>query len=147
MAVSDHRIATGHGVALGSLTNVEDISQFQYQGVGLYPTSPIIDPYPVRTRVLSTKEYGDGAIPHEWFWNLLPQVAVEYIYDTYMSGGTVVTNNATIYTPRFDYDDWVRYNAYIYRFRGDDIGYKGLDEFGTKICENVRLRMTLIAAL
>lgn len=101
----DYRIATGHGVALGSLTNVETL-------LTLAPVSALVDPYPVRVRVLSGREYGHGTINLTWRFRALPVAYFKVIEDTFHTSGTVVSAAVTIYTRRANRATYTRYNAW-----------------------------------
>ncbi len=113
MPTYSYSIAVGHNVALASLTNIENIPQFQYHGAALPPSTQPVDLFPVRERVLSGKEIGGGTINHVWTWQVLPIAALEYIEDTFLSSGTVTWANVTIYTRKHNQQTYGRFNAYI----------------------------------
>lgn len=144
----DYRLAAGHSVALASLNNIEThVGQQNRKAAGgrLYPvgiTSPVLDPFPVRTGLLSGRERGDGFITHEW--NLkLTTLGARYLLFTYLTNMTVVSSAVTIYTRRHVNGDYGRYNAYLIlpSRQAGDITYLGQGWF------NMRVRYNKLEAL
>ena len=148
MAFQDYRWAAGSGVALASLDNFEnDVrpNNRRVSGGKLYPVavkSPPVDPFPVRTKPLSSKERGAGTVNQEWNV-VLAKFGVKHILDTYLSSGTVVNAAMTIYTRRHELDSFVRYNANLIlpSVENGDLVYLGDNAF------RVRLRFTNLVAL
>ena len=144
----DYRIAAGHGVALGSLNNIESHigQQNRKTPTGkLFPvgiSSPILDMFPVRAGLLSGRERGDGNINHEWNLQLVTYGA-RYLLFTYLTNRTVVSSAVTIYTRRHVAGDYARFNAYMTlpSPQGSDITRIGKDTFA------IRLRFTDLEAL
>jgi hypothetical protein len=127
MARYDYRIASGHNVALGSLTNVENIGQLWLAGVRPPPVTVPVNTYPTRYIALSGIEYGDGLIKHEWRFSIIPSTGLDYLQDTYLGAVTVVSAAVTIYTRLQDQgvNVYARYNAYLARpIPGQDYQYR-----------------------
>lgn len=104
MAFYDYRIALGHNVALGSLSNIENLVRFA-------PRSQPVDVFPVRRTVLSGAVIGAGTINHTWTWDILPIADLKRIEDTFFANGAVTFANVTIYTRRHNRALYARYNA------------------------------------
>ena len=139
MALYDYRIAANHGVALGSLTNVETLLSLNNRTV---IKAAYVNTFPVRTRVLSGKEYGDGAIPLVCLADILPIAAIKTIEDTFHTNGTVVSAPVTIYSRQVNRATYTRYNAYsLLMIPGEDYTY---NEF---YAYNVRWRFSNLVAL
>lgn len=134
MAFADFRIAAGWNVALGSLTNVENISQIMYP-----PKVTPVDGYPVRRIALSGKVYGDGRIDHVWEYRSITTTALYYIIDTYLS--TATSAAVTIYTLS-RVGTYARYNATLV------LPQPGVDyDVAGTVVENLRLRFNGLVAL
>lgn len=139
-ALHSYRIAPGANVALASLVNVEQIPQLARPPSNVIP----IDPFPIRTQMLSNNTYGDGALSHEWPFDSLLITGLNYIISQYLTtGGVVVASKAvTIYTN-------LRDRAYYARFTGSleypvpDQDYK-LDGL---YCRNLKLRFNGLVML
>lgn len=110
----DYRLAAGHNVALGSMTNVENLIRTVVPLRRLPPRSGFIDQYPTRQIAISGREYGDGLISTEWRWDNLPLVALDLLQDTYLPGG-VVSAPVTIHTRNQDTQAYQRANAFMVR--------------------------------
>ena len=121
--------AAGHNVALASLHNVEtDIgarnrrdanSALRRVGISSQP----VDAFPIRRRVMSGRERGDGNIAHEWTM-ILAALGVKYVLTQYLSSGTVASAAMTINTRRHELGDYARYNCYLVLPKpGEDIEY------------------------
>lgn len=88
--IYDYRIALGSATPMGSLTNIETL-------IGYPPQTQPVAFYPVRTRVLSGREYGDGAVNHTWAFNEgVPIDKVGTILNTFFGGGTTGTVSAFV---------------------------------------------------
>lgn len=108
MPIYDYRIAQGHNVALGSLTNIEAIK----------PTDDVYF-YPPRAwgtyRKGEPRAQGDGSIfftgypSLTWFFGKMTRRQFEYLNDTYCGGN--YSGTVTIYTRTDDPDAYVRLNA------------------------------------
>ena len=123
MAFADYRIAVGSSVALGSLTNVEDLLWPYTKPLSLPPRSQPVDLYPVRTVLGSGRVRGDGTINHAWEWTGIKQAAVQYLLHTYLFASSVSTA-VTIYTRLHSTGSYARYNAYaILPVPGQDLEY------------------------
>lgn len=144
MALYDYRWATGHGVALGSLVNVEDDLLPYTRGVRIAPKTQPVDPFPVRVKTLDGLVHGDGAINHAWTFAALPIAALDYIIDTYLvtTGSQVVSKAITIYTRRHDRLTYTRYNAYLV-LPQPDADYT----YNKKLVFNLRLTFSNLVAL
>jgi hypothetical protein len=118
MPLYDYRIGSGHGLALGSLTNIENLIWPYVRPRLVAPSSPPINWAPVKTQLMDGSRSGDGRVDHVWEFSVLPLTALDYLIDLLLTtGGVIVDSKAcTIYTP-----DWeaggtsVRCNAYILR--------------------------------
>lgn len=116
LARTSYAFASGSGVALGSLHNVENhLGAHNRQTLtgALLPvaiSSPILDPFPVRALAGDGTPTGDGFIEH--YWELvLAAYGWKYLRDTYFSSGAVVSAAWTIYTLTDDTVTYARYNA------------------------------------
>jgi hypothetical protein len=109
MAVYDYRWALNWNVALGSLTNLEAISQIRFA-----PKSQPLDLYPIRRRTLSGKVYGTGTRTHFWLWDALPIASLEYILDSYLPSDAA-SAKMTIYTRLHDLGEYRRFNCWLER--------------------------------
>lgn len=115
---NEYAWAAGHGVALASLNAVAtELRAHNYRAVGglryaVEPTSQPVDLFPVRTLLGSGVERGDGRVDHEWQMTLTTY-ALEYVLDTYLSSGAVVSAAMTINTRRHDLNAYGRYNCYL----------------------------------
>ena len=123
MAFADYRIAVGSSVALGSLTNIEDLLWPYTKPLYIAPRSQPVDLYPVRTVLGSGRVRGDGTINHAWEWTGIKQAAVQYLLHTYLFSSSVSTA-VTIYTRLHSTGSYARYNAYaILPVPGQDLEY------------------------
>lgn len=119
---TDFRIATGHGVALASLTHVEALAAFQLGMRAFAPNAQPVNLYPLRYQVLSGKEFGDGNVTLAWTFPVVPASAITYINTLH---STNISLAVTLYT-RSTPEAFARYNAYSvlpvpdvdYRFAG-----------------------------
>lgn len=115
MRLTDYKWGAGQGVALASLSFVEnDLNPLNH----LHPIaikSPGVDPFPVRDMVQAGYERGSGRI--DTYWEMVCHVDVlEYILETkFTSLATDTKQTATINTKRHDHDDYARYSCYITR--------------------------------
>lgn len=115
MRLTDYKWGAGQGVALASLSFVEnDLNPLNH----LHPIaikSPGVDPFPVRDMVQAGYERGSGRI--DTYWEMVCHVDVlEYIIETKFSSlATDTKQAATINTKRHDHDDYARYSCYITR--------------------------------
>ena len=124
MSFYDYRIAVGSNVALGSLSNIEDILWPHTKPLRIAPRTQPVNAFPVRTVLGSGRVRGDGTINHAWEFTAIPKAAVDYLYTYLWTAGTVVSTAVTIYTRRHELDDYARYNAYaILPVVGQDIEY------------------------
>lgn len=116
--LDDYRWAAGHGIALGSLKNVEtDIGAFNRRRAGtalrrVGIASPPLDRFPIRSPLDAGYERGDGIINTQWRL-ILCTLGYKYVLDTYLSGGTVVSVPMTIYTRIHRAGSYARYNTYL----------------------------------
>lgn len=136
----DYRIATGHNVALGSLTVVSSISQFRH----VAPISQPVPPFPQRVMLLSGRQVGYGRIDHEWVFPILPPAALDKLIDDYLvtSSAVVASKAVTIYTRLHDRLTYARYNAYLlYPRSGEDYRYEN------QYIRDLRLKFTDLEAL
>lgn len=115
MAVYSFKIAAGHNVGLGSLVNVEEITQ-----IGRPPSIPQSpNPFPVRKKYLSGRVAGSGYQTYVWEFDVMPMTGIKYIIDTYLyetilaSPFLMASSPVTIFTRRTDRGGWARYNAYL----------------------------------
>jgi hypothetical protein len=139
MALYDYRIAINHGVSLGSLTNVETLLSLNNRSV---IKAALVNTFPVRTKVLSGRVFGDGAINLVWACDILPIAAIKTIEDTFHTNGTVVSTAVTIYTRQANRATYSRFNAYsILPIPGEDYTY---NEF---YAYNLRWQFTNLVAL
>lgn len=144
MAEYSYAIATGHDVALVSLTNFEDIPELKYGGRNLPPKTQPVDTFPVRTRLMNGRVRGDGMINQVLTWRVLPIAGLKTLIDDYLvTGGNVVVSKAcTLYTRLHDRDTYKRYNAYIvYPKPNEDYTYDRLHVF------DLQLRFTNLEVL
>lgn len=112
MARYEYAWAVGWNVPLNALTNVEDYL-YPYTAPRLIaPISQPPDLFPVRIRLGSGRERGDGIPQHDWTFPALPTSGVEQIINDIFSGGTVVSRALTINTPRHDLNTYARCNVY-----------------------------------
>lgn len=141
MPIYSYAWATGHDVALASLTNIETDLATYAPGRTLAPRTQAVARFPQRLISLDGVEVGFGDISHEWTFAALPADAFQYIVSTYCnsdgSGAAV-----TIYTRRHDLDNYGRYNAYLaYPQPIEDYSYRN------QYVLDVRLRFTGLEAL
>lgn len=115
MRLTSYKWGAGQGVALASLSFVEnDLTPYNHlHALGI--KSPGIEPFPVRDVVQAGYERGAGRI--DTYWEMVVHVDVlEYIIETKFSSlATDTKQTATINTRRFDFDDYQRYSCYIIR--------------------------------
>lgn len=134
MTISSYAFAATWNVALASLNNVEN----HLGSVNLSPEgarrsvrvkSDPVDLFPIRTRLESGRERGDGQVDHAWeLW--MYTTAYTYLVNTYFSGGSVVSTKWTIYTRRHDMGTYARYNCYVVLpsiVARPDLTYRGRD--------------------
>lgn len=107
--------ATGHGVALASLSNVANSLKPYTKNRLVPPVSQPVPKYPIRRRALSGVERGEGDITHVWEFRPMTLEGLDYLIDTFLvTGGVAVASKAiTIYTRLHDRGAFARYNAYI----------------------------------
>ncbi len=110
-----YAIASGHNVALVSLTNIETLWLPYTMGIEVPVISNPVNPYPVKSRMGSGRIRGDGDIDHEWLVSSLPLAALDYLIDTLLvtSGNVVKSKAVTIYTRKHDRGAYARYNTYL----------------------------------
>lgn len=119
-----YSIAVGSSVALGSLSNIEDLIYPYTRPRRITVRSLIPDLYPVRTTLGSGRMRGDGAAQASWEFTAIPKAAVDYLMTYLWSSGTVVSTACTIYTRRHELDEYFRANAYaILPVPGQDLEY------------------------
>lgn len=119
-----YSIAVGSSVALGSLSNIEDLIYPYTRPRRITVRSLIPDLYPVRTTLGSGRTRGDGSAQAVWEFSALPKAAVDYLMTYLWSGGSVVSTAVTIYTRQHELDQYTRFNAYaILPVPGQDIEY------------------------
>lgn len=112
----DYAFAPTWNVALGSLNNVEnhfgarntDVNGIK-RVVGI--RSPLLDPFPIRTRLANGSERGDGKVDTYWLL-MLRKAGVKYLLDTYFASETIVKQKWTIYTRVRQRNVYVRYNCW-----------------------------------
>jgi hypothetical protein len=123
MPFYDYRIAVGSSVALGSLSNIEDVLYPYTAPLRIAPRSQPVNLYPVRTVLGSGRVRGDGAIDHAWEFSGLRQTAVQYLLHTLLFSSGVSTA-VTIYTRLHSTGTYARYNAYaVLPAPGQDLEY------------------------
>lgn len=113
MALYDYRWASGFNVALANLRNVET-DLFPYTTPRLTaPLAGLVNTYPRRTKMLSTRVKGDGTINLEWRFAALPVAALDYIISEYLTplANGDVSAEMTIYTRQAELGTYTRYNA------------------------------------
>lgn len=142
MAIYSYAIAPTHNVALGSLTNVENIS-----AIGRPPKSQPVQKFPVRKVTYGGKTRGSGRVDHVWTFDSVTPEALDYIVDTYLtSSGTVLASApVTIYTRQQNAGTAVygRFNAYItYPESGGDDESGGDYEYYFRRIRNLKVRFT-----
>ena len=106
-----YAMASGHNVALGSLTDMAEFVAPYVYGIYLPPRSPELDFYPVRKIPISTRTKGGGSISHIWQYDALPVAAFEDMLSTFATPG--IANPVTINTPIHTEQDYRRFNAYL----------------------------------
>lgn len=110
--------AAGHDVAQNALQNIANqLYPHNRRGAASAPRavgikSPILDIYPTRRRVRAGYFRGDGQIDQR-LEMLLTVRAVDFVFDTYLSGRTVAAAPMTLYTRRHELDSYARYNCYL----------------------------------
>lgn len=116
MAFYDYRIAVGHGVALGSLTNVETFFYTYTRPKLIAPVSQPVNLYPILQTALDGSAAGEGAITHEWVIDVMPIAGLNAWEDTYLTTGGVImpSKPVTIYTRRQNQLVYTRYNAHLH---------------------------------
>jgi hypothetical protein len=136
MTVYSYAIAANWNVALVSLTNVETLC-------GLPPLVGLVNRYPIRTRVLSGREYGDGTLSLTWSFGLMSSSLFKSaIRDTLHTNGTVVSAQVTLYTREADGNTYNRWNAWSHLpIQGEDYTYR------ERFMENLSWRFTLVTQL
>ena len=124
MSFYDYRIAVGSNVALGSLSNIEDILWPHTKPLRIAPRSQPPNLYPVRTTLGSGRVRGDGLIQATWEFTGIKVSAVNYLLNTYLFSGGVVSTAVTIYTRLHSANTYARYNAWaVLPVPGQDIEY------------------------
>ena len=119
-----YAIATGSGVALASLINMEDLIYPYTKPRRIVPRSQPVNAFPVRTTTGSGRERGDGSINHNWEFTAIPVAAVDYLMSFLWAGGTVVSTAVTINTRQHELDQYTRFNAYaVLPVPGQDVEY------------------------
>ena len=119
-----YSIAVGSSVALGSLSNIEDLIFPYTRPRRITVRSQMPDMYPVRTTLGSGKVRGDGAAQATWEFTAIPVAAVNYLYTYLWSGGSAVSTAVTILTRRHELATYARYNAQaIQPVPGQDLEY------------------------
>lgn len=141
MALYDYRWGAGWGVALASLSNVENDLRPYVRLRSIAPKSQPVDLFPVRTVLGSGRVRGDGRIDHAWELTL-NTAAIEYIIETKFALTSAASVKVTIYTRRHEMNDYARYNAWLSRPQpGQDMTYLRQGVFA------VTLRFTALLAL
>lgn len=138
--------ATGHGVALVSLTNFETaFMPFFNPPRSIAPVSLPVNELPVETELHDGSVRGDGRIDHEIRFALLPMAAIDkYIDDCFVTGGVVVKSKAmTVNFRRYDRLGYARYNC------NGVLPTPGVDytEIANGMAQNVRFRYTKLVRL
>jgi hypothetical protein len=100
----------GYDVALLDLVKVEDYLWPYTKPRRLTVTSPPLDPFPVRTTVMSGRERGDGWLMHEWR-AVLPLAAWQAILTDKFAGGTLASVAQTVYTRSLGLTTFIRGNC------------------------------------
>lgn len=114
--MSDWRIGLGFNVANGSLVDVE--TQFESNSVALGNAWVAqISPYNRFPNTVMTgfgKPYGFGRGIIVWEFSAIPNLAYEYLIETYFksSGAWVASQKLTIKTRDTTPSDWIRLNVY-----------------------------------
>jgi hypothetical protein len=120
----DYRIAVGSSVALGSLSNIEDVLYPFTAPMRIAPRSQPVNAYPVRTVLGSGRVRGDGTVDHAWEFPALKAGAVNYLLYALLFPGGVVSTAVTVYTRRHEAATYARYNAWaILPLPGQDLEY------------------------
>src|SRR5687767_4808692 len=108
MLLTSYKWGAGHGVALASLSFVEnDLTPHNHRKpIGIRSSG--VEPFPVRDIVQAGYERGAGRI--DAFWELVCHIDVlEYILEVKFTSLTSDTKQAvTINTRRFELDDYAR---------------------------------------
>lgn len=107
MAIYDYRIGVGYNVALGSLTNIEDITPTN--DIAFAPPNAISTYSPgIRRTRTDSRDYFAGKKTCSWVFSMLTWKQVEYLMDTYCN--SLYDGPVTIYT-RAGRTTYARFNA------------------------------------
>lgn len=125
MATSSHAWATGHSVALASLSNISDLLYGRNRQTALSPRRPVAVQTEITDEFPSSKQTLDGATSGAGFPQLLLTVTLfassfSYIVTTYFTSGGNVLRSApfTLYYPRLELGTSDRVNCYITKSSG-----------------------------
>lgn len=140
--MSTYAWAAGHDVADGSLVSIETDLASYMNGLAFAIRSQPVNRFPVRTKLMNGSVRGDGWLTHTLIIAKLSREAMNYIQDTYLTNGTVVSQAMTVRLRLHDQDAWQRYNCYFELYNPDDDGAYELGEFN-----NVQLRFHNLEAL
>lgn len=132
----DFRFASGHNIALGSLTVLRTNSYFRSGGRALIPIAQSIDWFAIRRTSPDGYTSGGGRIDVDWVFPDLPRATVDYLLATYYGWAStkVATALLTIYTPDMADNAWHRMNTYSElivpreydAYRGGDVSVSGV---------------------
>ena len=139
MAFYDYRIAANHGVALGSLTNIENITPSSDRAFFYPKGSPFYNVGNIKIRG-DGKGYTSGFASIEWECAVLTRAQYLYLKTTYCAGG--YSGFVTIYT-RTGGTAYTRYNAVIHVPKEVDIE----TQWRQTAYEDVKILFTRLVAL
>lgn len=114
---TDYAIAAGWNAADGSLVTIPTLlSAYTLPTMGavqLTPKSGLVNPYPIRTLPLSSRERGDGTVNEEWYFAAMPMTGFRYLMSTYFGSSAGKGVPVTICTARYDTSAiWYKFNAF-----------------------------------
>lgn len=141
MAYYDYRIAANYGVALVSLTNIENITPSSDRAFFYPKASPFYNPGDFKIRG-DGKTYISGAPSIEWEFSILTRGQYLYLKTTYCAGG--YSGFVTIYT-RTGGTAYARYNAIIQVPKEADIENQW--EMGAVAYKEAKIKFTRLVAL
>jgi len=113
LAVYSYSIASGHDVALVSLTNIEDITYLRVNGKGVAPRAVSLDRWPQQRLALSGRPHSGGRIDLQWTFDAVPLTGLDSFIDAYLVTSSVdqPSKEVTINTRLAERTTYKRYNA------------------------------------